>query len=158
MFKKLSTVKAMIGGTCFLAAQAIMASTPMTTCPSIDMLKAFDHGKIRSVTPVTFDVQAHTMVFSIYASTVFSENDPVFPDYGRADLSLTGIALPKDHDMKEEIAATLDKMHVDFETPIQYKPFLDDNLQLLVCTYSSPSGDLKAVVSQEISSRVAKEK
>lgn len=157
MFKKLSTVKVMITGMCFLAVQATMANTPMTTCPSIDMLKSFPNS-VAHITPITFDEQAHTMIFSSYASKVFGNNDLVFPDYGRVEFTLSGIAWHEDSDMQEATAATLDKMQIDFEAPIRYKPFLNKSLQLLVCTYSSPSGDLKALISQEIKNPFEKEK
>ncbi len=149
MHKQRLIVTAILSGVWMLAAQVAMAEpkTPMTTCPSVDMLMSFDGSYIES-TPIAFDAQARTVTLSVSQRRTFNEHDTMFQGYGTMVFIMSGI-VSHEHEFDygdEAVPGLLTQMQADFETPVMYE--IDKGVQIPVCSYSLPGEAVKALVFQ----------
>lgn len=137
--------KAILAVMMVLGAQTAISAEPMTVCPSIEMLKAFD-GDFIQTHPVSFDPNTG-MTMSIMQRRNFKDTDGLFAGYGNLEFILTGVSQNADEDAETKAQALLSDMQLDSDTPYQYRAFKD--FIIPVCSYSLPGNDaIKAVVFQ----------
>ena len=129
-----------------VTAQSSFSATVMSVCPSPDMLKNFNPDYIQTDLN-TFDSQQGRMLVTVLQNRKFSDDDPTLGGYGRLVFIMTNVPQFPGTDSEKTAQAAAGQLQLDSETPYRYYGF--KGVVVPVCTYSSPSDGIKAMVIQE---------
>lgn len=128
-----------------LTMHTAMAAEPMTVCPSIEMLKAFD-GDFVQTHPMSFDPNKG-MTMAVLQRRDFKNEEGAFAGYGNLFFIMSGISELPGEDAETNAQTLLSDMQLDTETAIPYHAYKD--VVVPVCSYSLPGNEtVKAVVYQ----------